>query len=83
MCFQTALNMVIKSMSVDLKSLGILVVAVQPGWVVTKMGGPNALISTAESVTGLLKVMAGLSEADAGCMMGKFCPGHEENQQHA
>lgn len=70
MCFQTALNMVIKSMSVDLKSLGILVVAVQPGWVVTKMGGPNALISTAESVTGLLKVMAGLSEADAGCMIG-------------
>lgn len=63
---KAALNMVTKSMSVDLKPHGILVVAVSPGWTLTKMGGPNAEITTTTSVAGLLNVMAGLNEASAG-----------------
>jgi len=37
-----------------------------PGWVLTEMGGPDALIDATTSVSGLLKVMEGLKEESAG-----------------
>lgn len=58
--------MVTKSMSVDLKQHGILAVVLHPGWVKTQMGGDGALIDATTSVSGLLKVMAGLNADSAG-----------------
>jgi len=67
--------MVTRSMSVDLKEQGILAVVLHPGWVLTEMGGSNALIGATSSnapidattsVSGLLKVMEGLNEGSAG-----------------
>lgn len=65
---KTAVNMVMKNLSIDLQPSGIAVVTLHPGWVLTDMGGSNALIDTQTSVTGLRKVIATLNM----CNTGKF-----------
>lgn len=54
---KAALNMVTKSMSVDLEKSGIKAVVIHPGWVRTAMGGPNGLIDANESVTNMIRVI--------------------------
>ncbi|ULN63429.1 SDR family oxidoreductase [Vibrio gigantis] len=54
---KAALNSVVKSLSNDLTSNGFTVLALHPGWVQTEMGGPNALIDTDTSASGLIKVI--------------------------
>ncbi len=63
---KAALNSVVKSLSNDLKPQGFTVVALHPGWVQTEMGGPNALIDTETSASGLGSVIASLQHDDSG-----------------
>jgi NAD(P)-dependent dehydrogenase (short-subunit alcohol dehydrogenase family) len=60
---KSALNMLTRTLAFDLRSDGIIVVAINPGWVQTDMGGSSADLTPAESVGGMLKVIEGLTEA--------------------
>lgn len=66
---KAALNAITKSLSIDLKRKGFVVVSIHPGWVRTDMGGKNAEISVEESARNLCNVIAGLTANDTGAFL--------------
>ncbi|CAL1274965.1 unnamed protein product [Larinioides sclopetarius] len=74
---KTALNMVTRSLSVDLKPHGILCFLLHPGWVQTDMGGKSGLITPTTSVSGMMNTILQAKEKHCGLMFnydGKLIP---------
>jgi len=67
---KAALNMLTVHQAKQVKTVagkeGVIVVCVDPGWVKTEMGGPNAVLRVEDSVQGVLKVIEGLRIEDSG-----------------
>ena len=63
---KAALNMVTVNLAHDLRSRGITVLAVHPGWVRTDMGGSSADISPRTSAAGLRQLISNATIKDRG-----------------
>ena len=63
---KAAVNMVMRSLAINLAPRGISCVVVNPGWVQTAMGGPHATTTPAESVARLRRLIDNLGPTDSG-----------------
>lgn len=63
---KAALNMITRAMAGDLRARGVTVLTLHPGWVRTRMGGPNAPVELDASVSGQQAIFEAASLDDSG-----------------
>ena len=63
---KAALNSAFKGVAMQLKDKDVITAVLHPGWVQTDMGGKSAPLTPEQSVSGMRRVIAGLTTADIG-----------------
>jgi NAD(P)-dependent dehydrogenase (short-subunit alcohol dehydrogenase family) len=63
---KAAVNMVMRSLAIDLAPRGITCVVINPGWVQTDMGGSHATLTPAAAITRLRRLIETLGPAQSG-----------------
>ncbi len=69
---KTALNMCVRTLAADLEDAGVIVVAVNPGWVLTSMGGTDAPDAPADVAADLVELLDRLEERHSGQFVDRF-----------
>ena len=63
---KAALNMLVQNLAAELAPRGIVTAAFCPGWIRTRMGGPNAPLEAPPSIAGIRRVIDGLTPTQSG-----------------
>ncbi|KAK9767872.1 hypothetical protein K7432_001935 [Basidiobolus ranarum] len=63
---KTALNMLTTCFAKELSDKGFVVISIHPGWVQTDLGGEDAPVTPKQSISGMMKVINGLTATDNG-----------------
>ena len=63
---KAAIGMFVRNLAAELKRDGFICIAIDPGWVKTDMGGPNAQLTVEQSISGMRKVLDSLTPAETG-----------------
>jgi NAD(P)-dependent dehydrogenase (short-subunit alcohol dehydrogenase family) len=63
---KAGLNMMTRCLANHLRDAGIIVISIHPGWIQTDMGGPNAKLTLAEAIPGVMQVIDNLTLEDSG-----------------
>ena len=66
---KAAVNAMMRSMAIDLGKRGILAAPIHPGWVRTALGGQAAPLDAPEAVSGVRRVIAGMTPETAGSFL--------------
>jgi NAD(P)-dependent dehydrogenase (short-subunit alcohol dehydrogenase family) len=68
---KAALNMLTRALAAELRKDAIIVAAISPGWVKTRMGGSNAPLTPRQSAQSLFKTITALSMAQSATFLGR------------
>ncbi|MEM1088934.1 MAG: SDR family oxidoreductase [Pseudomonadota bacterium] len=66
---KAALNMATALLAADLVNQNIIAAALNPGWVKTRMGGPQGVLEPEQSIASMRQVIEGLTMDDTGAFL--------------